>query len=695
MKRLLLLFTLVLSFNSQAQNNIPKRGFAVDWIMPKAMSNPLIMTFEKMELGVNMTDSIQQLIQSFITSGKGLNPYDPDDIDVKTQFYYQKDGNWVTDKFIFGFYFEDFKRSTKSAKIEDWNWIAQKTRDPFRIRFEADKAGKWKFEVTIKVKGKERAKLGPYEFSCEDSHSPGYVRVSDSKKHLQLGENTFLPIGQNLPKTSCYYQKDKDGKVLKDEYGCADCPCATVEEWCPHLRKLPMNPKAYMVYLQELEKYKENGANYFRMIIYQHTYEIEYEHLGNYSSRMHLAWEMDQLLTKCEQLDLKIHFDMFSGYPFTKAMYGVDLWDWYADNEKDSGYCYRSELGLKNPVDFLTDERAKSWYKKKLRYMIARYGYSHSIALFELVNEINNKFPGEYQKVYEWQKEMAQYIKYDLGHTQHPLVASYTGAPSKKDKSYSIKEIDIISHNIHRSTISRFDIAEAVDKLSKYGKPIVFSEIGTGDTEIDRCDSDCEWYKDLWMAVFSGEATVGLNWANDHRYDLWKNYKYVRLYMDEINFAEFTARYRKMSKGKLVEMMTLRSEDGMKSIGVIHNLTWNYYTNANGGVCQNKYTPAEIYKTFHACESKDAANALILTKMGKNEEYTIEWFNPMTGTKMEVTTIKSDKKGKIKLMYPNLDKNMPFVLYKIYPKGKKFSTLKPVKSVVKSTQNTKSDFPDE
>ena len=39
-------------------------------------------------------------------------------------------------------------------------------------------------------------------------------------------------------------------------------------------------------------------------------------------------------------------------------------------------------------VDFFTDERAKADYKNRLRYLVARYGYSTSVFAWEFFNEV-------------------------------------------------------------------------------------------------------------------------------------------------------------------------------------------------------------------------------------------------------------------------------------------------------------------
>lgn len=39
-------------------------------------------------------------------------------------------------------------------------------------------------------------------------------------------------------------------------------------------------------------------------------------------------------------------------------------------------------------IDFFTNERARADYKQRLRYLVARYGYSTSIFAWEFFNEV-------------------------------------------------------------------------------------------------------------------------------------------------------------------------------------------------------------------------------------------------------------------------------------------------------------------
>jgi hypothetical protein len=670
------LLTILLVFQFSAQNSMPKRSYAVDWVLPLTNSNPTVSKFDKIELGVNIDDADENKIINYIkniNNAEKLNPFNPEDIDIYAEFYNPKLNKT---KRINAFFYEEFKRNTASSNYDDWNWQKLQTNTKFRLRFTPNETGKWSFQVFVKIKNKELVKLGPYEFSCKDSEKPGYVKVASNNKYLELGGKSYLPIGQNLPKATCYFLKDKEGNIIDDPYSCSTCTCASVEEWCPHLRHLPMNPKAYMVYIEELEKFKKAGADYFRFIIFPHTYEIEYDKLGNYYDRLNVAWELDKMIEKAEKLDLKMHFNMFLGYPLVRAHYGVDAWDWYADNENDKGYCYRTELNLKEPAEFLTNPEAIRHFKNRTRYLIARWGYSTSIAIFEFMSEINNKFADNPKELYIWQLEMTRYIKEELGHNEHILTVNYhNGRPNLKggDKSFSIPHIDILTYNIHRGEIYRAPLQRNYKMYEKHNKPLIFSEIGTGDSEFELCDNNTEWYKDLWATIFSGTASAGINWNEQHNYKLWENFKIVKDFTKNINFNEFSEQYSFRSKNKLVEAIGINDVNMKKSIGMIQNTTWNYYTMSTGGSCKTTNIPKKKHQTFVSLNSNLKKNRITLKGFLAQKEYEILWFNPFTNEVIGTVLFITSNSGKIEMNYPELTKSLPFLCYKIIEKGNVFS----------------------
>lgn len=369
-----------------------------------------------------------------------------------------------------------------------------------------------------------------------------------------------------------------------DYFNCRNLNCAGIENWCTGLKELPMQMKPYLVYLKELEKLKTSGGNYFRMMIFPFSYEIEFEQLGNYYNRMHCAWELDKLLETCNALDLIIHLTLSYGVEFTransKASYGMSLWDWDSNSQSDdNGYCYNKIV--KNPEDFLTNPVALEFYQNKIRYFIARWGYSTNIGVLELMNEVKNKFPdeGDAKKIANWHGTISTYIKTVLNHKNHLIGVNYATLPDEKagDNSYELYFIDVISRNKHRTSVDRKDFIKDSKFLNKFDKPILYAEIGTADDQTNLCDDNITWIKDLWFTNFSGFSGVGLNWNEPHNYELWKNFGRVDTFNEKIQFHNMENAYFDISFNGKVETVFV-SKRKKSAAGVITNKTWNFYT---------------------------------------------------------------------------------------------------------------------
>ncbi|MES2588705.1 MAG: DUF5060 domain-containing protein [Bacteroidota bacterium] len=157
----------VLNFHSQV--NIPKRGYAVDWILPAVSSNPTVNVFDKIELGINVQDSVERQIDTFLDeydsepeNAKKMNPFKAEEIEIYAEFRQNKNESVKT---VSAFYFENLV----SDDVQNLKRNRSNTR--FRIRFLPDIAANWNFKVYIKIKNKLIVTLGEYEFTCIESNS--------------------------------------------------------------------------------------------------------------------------------------------------------------------------------------------------------------------------------------------------------------------------------------------------------------------------------------------------------------------------------------------------------------------------------------------------------------------------------------------------------------------------------------------
>ncbi|MDQ2732118.1 MAG: cellulase family glycosylhydrolase, partial [Armatimonadota bacterium] len=89
-------------------------------------------------------------------------------------------------------------------------------------------------------------------------------------------------------------------------------------------------------------------------------------------------------------------------------------------NWNDNPYNTKNGGFLQDPADFFTNEQARALTRRKLRYILARWGYSPNIMAFELFNEVqytDAAHKGRWNDVAAWHAEMAAFLReHDLNH---------------------------------------------------------------------------------------------------------------------------------------------------------------------------------------------------------------------------------------------------------------------------------------
>ena len=117
-----------------------------------------------------------------------------------------------------------------------------------------------------------------------------------------------------------------------------------------------------------------------------------------------------------------IHFQMtlqYHGqYSSTNGSNVNPNWEQNPYNVANGGF-------LSYATNFFTDPTAKSLTKRKLRYIMARWGYSPSIMAFELFNEVqftDAAYANQWSNIEAWHNEMAQFIR--TNDVYHHLITS-------------------------------------------------------------------------------------------------------------------------------------------------------------------------------------------------------------------------------------------------------------------------------
>ena len=167
---------------------------------------------------------------------------------------------------------------------------------------------------------------------------------------------------------------------------------------------------------------------------------------------------------------------------------------------------------------FFTSEAARAAHRNRLRYIVARWGYSEAIAMWEFFNEIdniqfrdrNNPIPAG--DIVDWHAHMARYVKSIDAH-RHIVTTSISHRDL--DGLNSIADIDINQKHIYNQTSV---IPETIADYTKtFGKPYIIGEFGyewdwsrNFDDFADRMDVD--FRRGLWYGLFSPTPVTPMSW---------------------------------------------------------------------------------------------------------------------------------------------------------------------------------------
>ena len=191
-------------------------------------------------------------------------------------------------------------------------------------------------------------------------------------------------------------------------------------------------------------------------------------------------------------------------------------------------------------------EQAIQYAKKFMRYAVARWGYSTSLAAWEYFNEIDPGLPTDrfYAEVGDYLSQIDIY---------HHLRATSTWHPSAKDCRHASLDIGQLHRYMRPGTEEEYkdEVAVVLDRaqfLRKHApnKPALIAEFGLADAKWGRSDymkQDTEgvhFHTSLWASAFSGTSGTAMFWWWEllDQQDAYKHYRPLSAFLADVCFAE-------------------------------------------------------------------------------------------------------------------------------------------------------------
>ncbi len=559
-----------------------------------------IKQYEKVEIGLKLPSYLESLIQQFRSEpyfSSGLNPYDPDNIDLFAVF--TKIGG--RSQRVDGFFYVDFERVEDCGGNNHYPcWREIPTEYKWRIRFAPPSVGNWSVSFYLNVNNSQEPLYSienAIQFYCGESDNKGYLYANGQDFKFNKTQEIFRPIGINT-----------EWGIMYD------------------------NLHAYNNYKTYFDAIHENGGNLASFTLIHHLgLQFEWETLGVYenpdatvcdlpelpgrlncSNRQAHAWEIDNVINYAYDMGIYLKYTILQ-HPELRAG------DYWSINEYSYNNPYKHITGdSSTPIDFINNQVAREMFSRKLRYMIARWGYSTQIAWWELLTEIDaiDGFEGHEAEVRDWFDVMSEKIK-NLDYSRHMISGSYANCFNKPDNIFGGDDWDLNSDdkdrtdnwiwrgnncdfiNLHsyplakRQNFERYiDIDRIRNKYSLNDKPFIFGEMGTCN-EVENA-TDVQFHNNIWASQFMGTAGSGLNWYWDNmtQNGYFKSFKALYDFNSLVDYNKnfeprrFPKNWILPSQNPtpiywwidyLVESFYLRENNGNSAIGWFNNATHYWY----------------------------------------------------------------------------------------------------------------------
>lgn len=451
----------------------------------------------------------------------------------------------------------------------------------WRGRFAAKKIGTYQLKAILKNAGVTSATMDGASFVVVNSAEPGFIQVRDNWTLSFDNGKPFRGVGENFG----WEPTSANGKH-------------TYDYLLPHL--------------------KMNGVNFFRSWMCNWNFPLEwkttnspwYTSSGAYFNPSGIS-RMDEIVDMIDSLDMK----MMLAFDYHGAFMTNTAWALNNYNKVNGG-------PVNTPAEFFTSAAAKAMYKNRLRYIVARWGYSTAIAVWEFFNEIDNAmYNGEsiiipHAAVTQWHTEMSAYLK-SIDPFDH--VVSTSISHRQINGLFSVPDIDINQQHVYKAT---GNIPQMLMNNSS-GKPFVIGEFGyEWDWNINfqtiATELDFDFKRGLWYGLFSPTSILPMSWwwefFNDRGTDVYfKGVREISDHMIAVGGGSFT-RMPATSPGTGLEVFAMK--------------------------CGEQYFLYAVNTT-----TSTVANKTLTFSLSADKTLNVKYFNPETLVYQDLGSITSSSKN--------------------------------------------------
>lgn len=395
------------------------------------------------------------------------NPFDPDVIRLDATFTLPS-GKTMT---VPAFWYQGYQRGLAGG----YEYLTPAGSPQWRLRFTPPESGAYTISLVIQTNNQRYGSPVATNFTVPPGVQPadaGYVEVASNEEYFQtsVGQPLRL-IGMNCgwPGSRGTYDYDN---------------------WFPAMQAA--------------------GMNFGRILITPWSFGLETDSNSLDHYRLDHAWQLDYVFQQAEQHDIRLELCiefhlMLQPVP---DIWGADnYWQSNPYNAANGGPCINQDA-------FFTNTVARTLFEKRLRYLIARYGYSPSLMSWEFFSEVDNEYAWlNPTNVATWHGIMGDWL-----HAHDPfghlVTTSLTGG-SDRPEIWSLPQLDYANYHSYGEAFPATQLNAVAQSFHQhYDKPVLIEEYGTSALTWNRTNDPYlrGFRQGLWGGAVGGSAGTAMSW---------------------------------------------------------------------------------------------------------------------------------------------------------------------------------------
>ena len=395
----------------------------------------------------------------------------------------------------------------------------------------------------------------------------------------------------------------------------------------------------------------EGGVNVARVWMASWSVGIEWSDtgLGDYTKRLPRAWVLDQIYRIAAKYGIYINLVLLNHGAFSVSTNA----EWYSN-----AYFKGNGGPIENPGEFASNQVARKFWERRLRYITARWAGEPNHFTWEWWNEVNFT-PLSGSELTEWIKWSDSILK-----TWDPYksltTTSWSTAASLQD--WSPVDYGVVHVYDDKDPIKTLSVQAEAMKAVLPNKPILVGEMGSGTTTEDPFTDPkgLHLHNAHWAATFVGFGAPASYWWWD-------------LYVDPLNLWGLTKGLSKLVAGSNPAVMAPRTITGIANTSTLllqdqlRTLGWIRHNNHDRSAKSKLLLEASIkalatgkkpQTEFPPPKVKSATIKVPVLAQGR---YQIEILHTITGKVLNRTSAVSDN-GHVVIRIPSFTGDVAFRL---------------------------------